>query len=96
MNIALHHLVMHQPVDDVGAFPLGRAEHGGVPQQVALVTEGAGKDASATAVRSSDHSSCNLRYSAFLEHVFGMAVPALFAPGPIEAFFMIFSFLVLG
>ena len=39
---------------------------------------------------------CNLRYSAFLEHVFGMAVPALFAPGPIEAFFMIFSFLVLG
>jgi hypothetical protein len=24
------------------------------------------------------------RYSAFLEHVFGMAVPALFAPGPIE------------
>ncbi len=42
MNIALHHLVVHQPVDDVGAFPLGRAEHGGVPQQVALVTEGVG------------------------------------------------------
>ena len=42
MNVALHHLVVHQPVDDVGAFPLGRAEHGGVPQQVALVTEGVG------------------------------------------------------
>jgi integrase len=42
MNIALHHLVVHQPIDDVGAFPLGRAEHGGVPQQVALVTEGVG------------------------------------------------------
>jgi len=42
MNIALHHLVVYQPVDDVGAFPLGGAEHGGVPQQVALVTEGVG------------------------------------------------------
>ena len=42
MNIALHDLIVHQAVDDVGAFPLGRAENGGVPQQVALVAEGVG------------------------------------------------------
>src|SRR6516225_375471 len=42
MNIALDDLVVHQPVDDVGALPLGRAEHGRVPQQVAFVAEGVG------------------------------------------------------
>ena len=40
MNIALNPLVLHQPVHDVGAFPLGRAEHGGVPQQFRLFLEG--------------------------------------------------------
>jgi len=35
-------LVMHQAVDDIGAFPLGRAEDGGVPQQVTFVAEGVG------------------------------------------------------
>ena len=42
MDIALHHLVVHQAVDDISAFPLGRAEHGGIPQQIALVAEGIG------------------------------------------------------
>ena len=40
MDIALDDLVVHQPVDDVGTPPLGRAKDGGVPQQVALVAEG--------------------------------------------------------
>ena len=39
VNIALHDLVMHQAVDDIGAFPLGRAEDVGVPQQVTLDNE---------------------------------------------------------
>jgi len=34
--------VMHQAVDDIGAFPLGRAEDSGVPQQVTFVAEGVG------------------------------------------------------
>ena len=42
VNIALHDLVVHQPVDQVGAFPLGRAEDGGVSQQVTFVAEGVG------------------------------------------------------
>ena len=33
---------MHQAVDDIGAFPLGRAEDDGVPQQVTFVAEGVG------------------------------------------------------
>src|SRR5271165_6834194 len=33
---------MHQAVDDIGAFPLGRAEGGGIPQQVTFVAEGVG------------------------------------------------------
>ena len=39
MNIALDDLVVHQPVDDVGALPIRRAKDRGVPQQVALVPE---------------------------------------------------------
>jgi hypothetical protein len=33
---------VHQAVDDIGAFPLGRVEDGGVPQQVTFVAEGVG------------------------------------------------------
>jgi len=40
MNIALDDLVVHQPVDDVGALPIRRAKDRGVPQQVAFVPEG--------------------------------------------------------
>src|ERR1700730_15969296 len=40
MNITLDDLVVHQPVDDVGALPIRRAKDRGVPQQVALVPEG--------------------------------------------------------
>ena len=42
VNTALHDLVMDQAVDDIGAFPLGRAEDGGVSQQVTFVAEGVG------------------------------------------------------
>jgi hypothetical protein len=42
MNVAHHGFVVHRPVDDVGAFPPGRAEDGRLPQQVTPVAEGVG------------------------------------------------------
>src|SRR6266851_4301600 len=40
MNIALHDLVVHQPIDDIGAFPIRRTEDHGMPQQVPLISKG--------------------------------------------------------
>ena len=42
VDVAPDHVVVHQAVDDVGGFLLGRADHRGVEEEVPLVDERVG------------------------------------------------------
>ena len=44
MNIAFHDVVVHEPVDHIGAFAICGADHQGMPEEVALVDKGIGAD----------------------------------------------------
>lgn len=44
MDVAFDHIVAHQPVNDIGAFPVSRADHQGMPQEVALIHKRVGTD----------------------------------------------------
>ena len=39
MDIAFDDIVIHQTVDDIGAFTLGRTDHDRIPEQIPLVDE---------------------------------------------------------
>ncbi len=45
VDVAPDDIVVHQPVDNIGALALGRAEHQRVPQEAPFVDEGVGADA---------------------------------------------------
>ncbi len=49
VDVAPDDVVAHEPVDDIGAFAIGGADHRGMPEQVAFVDECAGKNALALA-----------------------------------------------
>ena len=37
MDVTLNDVVVHQPIDHIGTFPVSCADHQGVPQEVALI-----------------------------------------------------------
>ena len=39
VDVAFHNVVVHQAVDDVGGFPFGGSDDGGVEQEMPLVDE---------------------------------------------------------
>src|SRR6201987_3240021 len=43
--IAFDHVITHEAIDDICALAFCRAEHQGMPEQVALIDEGVGADA---------------------------------------------------
>lgn len=45
MDIAFDDIIVHQPIDDIGAFPICCADHQGMPEKVALIDESVGADA---------------------------------------------------
>jgi hypothetical protein len=49
MDVALHHVISHQPVDDIGTFALCGAEDQRIPEKIALIDKGIGADALALA-----------------------------------------------
>lgn len=49
MDIAFDDIVIHQPVDHIGAFALCGAEHKGMPEQIALIDKSVGAHAQAFA-----------------------------------------------
>jgi hypothetical protein len=49
VKVTLHHLVVHQAIDDVGSFLLGGADDRGMEEEVPLIEEGVGTGALALA-----------------------------------------------
>jgi len=45
MDVAFDDIVAHQPINDIGAFAVGGADHRGMPEKVPLVDDCAGADA---------------------------------------------------
>ena len=49
MDVALDHVISHQPVDDIGTFALCGAEDQRIPEKIALIDKAIGADALALA-----------------------------------------------
>ena len=45
MDVALDHIIVHQPVDDIGTLAVGGADHQRMPQEMAFIDEGVSADA---------------------------------------------------
>ena len=39
MDIALHNIIVHQAVNDIGTLALGSTDNRGMPEQIALINE---------------------------------------------------------
>ena len=66
MDVTLHNVVAHEPVDHIGALSVGSADHQRMPEDVAFIDERVGRDA-LPLPKVFERSTCSQAFAAYVK-----------------------------